>query len=496
MDDQGRTLLLYELPQADKAKGLWIHEPRPLASRPREAVLTTRTNLAQPTGRVYLQDAYTGRNMQGIRRGEIKKLLVLEPLPKPVNFNGHTEPLSIGGTFSLERILGTVPVEEDGSAYFELPAMRPLFFVALDQNNLSVKRMQSFMTVQPGESVSCVGCHEKRVEVPPATGRGLALGRKPSRIEPIAGVPDVFDFPRDIQPILDRNCVACHGYVKTPAGGPRAGGVILTGDRGPWFSHSYVTLTQRGLFSDGRDGLGNRPPRSIGSSASRLLRMVDGTHHGARLSPAETTMLRLWIESAAAYPGTYAALGTGMVGKGDGIWQGSRQDGYNPDLADLTKDAAWNRRCADCHVKAKKPLNVEFWLNLTRPEQSLALLAPLAPKAGGLGLCRRLDAAGKPTGETADVFANTADPDYQALLKVIAAGKAVLDRIKRFDMPDFRPRAEYLREMKFYGILPVDWKDSDPIDVYQVDRRYWESFWYVPPVGTGSTAGAVTPGKN
>ena len=99
-------------------------------------------------------------------RGEIKKLLVLETLPMPIHYTGGMEPISYGGTFTLERIVGTVPVEADGSAYFELPALRSFFFVALDENDLSVKRMQSFLTVQPGETTSCVGCHEQRTRAP------------------------------------------------------------------------------------------------------------------------------------------------------------------------------------------------------------------------------------------------------------------------------------------------------------------------------------------
>jgi hypothetical protein len=115
--------------------------------------------------------------------------------------------------------------------------------------------------------------------------------------------------------------------------------------------------------------------------------------------------------------------------------------------------------------------------NLTRPEKSLLLLAPLAEASGGLGLCR--DAGGKP----ARVFADTQDPDYAKLLAMVTAGKDNLDAIKRFDMPGFRPRPQYLREMKRYGVLPLDHADDAPIDPYQLDRRYWESLWYRP--GTG-----------
>ena len=100
--------------------------------------------------------------MAGVKPGEIKQLLVLESLPKPVNFTGGMDPLSYGGTFTLERVLGTVPVEPDGSAYFEVPRQRSLLFVALDENGRAVKRMQSFTTVQPGETHGCIGCHEHR----------------------------------------------------------------------------------------------------------------------------------------------------------------------------------------------------------------------------------------------------------------------------------------------------------------------------------------------
>ncbi len=119
-------------------------------------------NLAEETGELILADIYNGRNMEGVERGEIKKLLVLEQLPEPVHFSGGMEPITIGGTFTMARVLGTVPVEPDGSAYMKLPALRSLFLVALDENDMSVKRMQSFVTLQPGEQTSCVGCHEQR----------------------------------------------------------------------------------------------------------------------------------------------------------------------------------------------------------------------------------------------------------------------------------------------------------------------------------------------
>ena len=163
-----------DLPAARIGRPLGVPRAAAAGARPRERVIPPRVDLAQATGRLVLQDIYHGRNMAGVQRGEIKKLLVLQQLPKPVNFSGGMEPLTLGGTFTLAQVLGTVPVEPDGSAYFEVPALRSLFFVALDENDISVKRMQSFVTVQPGETIGCVGCHEQRTQTFPQ-GRAAAL---------------------------------------------------------------------------------------------------------------------------------------------------------------------------------------------------------------------------------------------------------------------------------------------------------------------------------
>lgn len=102
-----------ELVYAPKEAGArWqCHEPRPLRASPREAILSSRFAPEQATGRLVLSDISTGRNMAGVETGEIKKLLVLEQLPKPGNSSGGSEPLTVGGTLTLQRVLGTVPVE-------------------------------------------------------------------------------------------------------------------------------------------------------------------------------------------------------------------------------------------------------------------------------------------------------------------------------------------------------------------------------------------------
>lgn len=486
-----------------------LHEPRPLVPRARERIIPSRVDPSKETGKLILADVHIGRKMDGIKPGEIKKLLVIESLPKPINYTGGMDPLSYGGTFTLERVMGTVPVEADGSAYLELPALRSFFFVALDQNNLSVKRMQSFLTVQPGETTSCIGCHEQRTQTATLRTNLLATSRRPSKIEPLKDLPQVYDFPRDIQPILNKHCVTCHDYdahptpsnaatkPSSPASYTRAGNVVLTGDRGPIYSHSYCSLTVLRQFADGRDlAVSNYAPRALGSSASPLLNKLAGEHYGVKASPRELDIVRYWIETGAPYPGTYAALGTGMIAGYDENRQVEADNNW-PESKAATE--AITRRCTSCHDKAlslPKNLsdenNLSFWrpswsdprlrltrhllFNLSRPEKSLMLLAPLARSEGGYGLCVPKD---KP--QTAPPFAGTKDPDYQKLLAMLTAGKTRLEQITRFDMPHFKPEPAYIREMKRYGVLPASFDpDKDKFDPYAIDQAYWQSLWYRP----------------
>lgn len=506
MNGAGRVNMVYRLPAELAAAGMEVHEPRWLASRPREPIVPSRIDDSSPTGRLILSDVYAGRNMTGVARGTVKELLVIETLPKPLNFSGFPEPLTFGGSFTLERVVGTVPVERDGSAHFELPARRAFFFVALDKNENAVKRMQSFVSVMPGEVTGCVGCHEDRTRtVASDSALRTAALRRPSRIRPLEGIPQVFDFPRDIQPILDRHCVSCHNVRR------RDGGLILAGDRGPLYSHSYYMLTIRQQFADGRNRkVGNLAPYQIGAVASPIMKTLQG-HYDTNLSQAEIRTIRYWIEAGATYPGTYAALGTGMIG---GYYK-TINDGGPINRWPEVREAAEviGRRCAGCHtqnlVLPDGPCNDRleedpYWIcgdrnadrwkdpqrmvrlklsrhmlyNLSRPEDSLLLLAPLAREEGGFA-----GVAGDASPKTCPpTFRSTRNTDYQKLLLSIYKVAEELNRIKRFDMPGFRPRPEYLREMKRFDILPSTFDDrNDPADPYLIDAKYWQSFWFQPP---------------
>ena len=469
-----------------------VHDPRVIRPRPREPVIPSRIDRRKTTGQLVLADVYRGRNMKGVKPGDIKRLLVLEDLPKPASYiNNGLEPWVGYSTLTLRRILGTVPVEADGSASFEAPVLRGIYFVALDEKGLAVKRMQSYTMLMPGETQGCVGCHEPRTQtIIPNTAHDalMALQRPPSRIEPVPDVPEVIDYHRDVQPIWDRHCVSCHSSEKP------SGHVILTGDNSEWHTLGYEMLSVHRQVSVAMDG-GNHAPWGFGSAASPLMRLIDKGHYDVKLTDHERDMVRLWIESSAPFSGTYAL-------------------NYNPTVNAVTNEMAkvyytqyplllgigkpigpvLENRCISCHgtkrrygtrelsVWAKQTKGYNNLYNLSHPEKSLILMAPLTKEAGGYGWCKPKD------GQPVVVFKDTHDPDYQAILHAIQAAKARQEKSGRIDTPRFPPSEHYIYWMKRYCVLPESFDlTKDPIDPHKTDAAYWRSLWYRPPSAkTGS----------
>ncbi|MBN2562469.1 MAG: hypothetical protein JXQ75_16205, partial [Phycisphaerae bacterium] len=485
LDGGGKTEEFY---QADKM----VHDPRVIRPRPREPVITARTDLRKTTGRLVLTDVYRGRNMAGVERGTITKLLLLEELPKPGSKHGLAG--FHGGYLSLRRVLGTVPVEPDGSASFEVPALRAVYFVALDEKGLAVKRMQNFTMVMPGEAQGCVGCHEHRTGAPSSrlnSGDLMAMKRPPSRIEPFVGIPDVFDYPRDIQPIWDRHCVTCHDSDKP------SGHVVLTGDNNEWFTQSFSALLAYDQVSQcsswGEDG--DHPPYGFGTGASPLMHKIDGSHHDVKLTDKQRDTVRLWVESGASFTGTYGlfnhaenAVATPLIvskpvlGKPVGPIVERRCLTCHGSVANLGRRGRQQRDDKWTNGKPPEWLNYPLYCwnlyNLSHPERSMILLASLSKDAGGYEWCKAKD------GQPAAAFRDTDDPDYEAILQAIHAAKVRQQKYGRPDLPGFRPGDYYIRWMKRFGVLPEDFDPAkDPIDPYETDRAYWRSQWYQPVEG-------------
>lgn len=219
LDAFGNLELLYRDPEISSLA------PVPVRPRPRPPVQATLAQWAGvQEGTVLVQDLYRG--LDSVPRGSVKQLRLVGVIPK-VQPHMNQPVLGISAEDPGKFVLGTVPVEPDGSASFQVPSGVPLFFQALDATGVAVQTMRTLTYALPGQALSCVGCHESRESAPPAT-RALASQRAPSKITP--GPPGSWPlrFDQLVQPVLDRYCVECH----RPGGkDPSAAKVLLTGEK-------------------------------------------------------------------------------------------------------------------------------------------------------------------------------------------------------------------------------------------------------------------------
>lgn len=203
VDTFDNMLLLYEEP------GFAMLEPTPVMKTPVPPAIADRTDPESKTATVFLADVYAGPGLKEIRRGEVKQLRIFTYNFAYHGMGGQVDRVGLDGPWDIRMVLGTVPVEPDGSAHFTVPAYTPIAVQPLDENGAALQLMRSWFTAMPGEVVSCVGCHE-RTNMAPVRSRTMATNRPASEIRPFYGPTRGFDFRREVQPVLDKYCVGCH----------------------------------------------------------------------------------------------------------------------------------------------------------------------------------------------------------------------------------------------------------------------------------------------
>ncbi len=428
------------LETSDAKRG--VHTARPFVARKRPPVMPDRCKtpnwkpkedlherlLTDPDwsqkGALLLQDVYQGIEPE-IRRGQVKYLAVMEQITQS---HGRGGAMGVGTIWYANRVVGLVPVEKDGSAHFEVPALRSLYFHVLDGDGRMLMTQGSDFHVMPGEFRSCVGCHEQRKgSIAPMRSAPIAARKAPVRPRmPDWGTNGIIEYEAVVQPILNKYCVSCHGGAK-----PKAQ-VDLSGSRTTVYNMSYMQLVDRGLvhFTPGTGRTHAQPtndydeqaPLSRGTVLSKIASRFTDPEHCGKVVPLEDRLrVYLWIDSNVPFYSHY------------------RQ--HSPTILKREARAAlqdvYRRRCASCHNKrprrdAASHLNASHigvhaggspgqWnvadsgmrvrhLNLSTPEQSAALQAPLPKGAGGWGAC----------GD--GVFADAKDPDYLKILQALSSG--------------------------------------------------------------------------
>ena len=404
------------------------YDPMPLGPRPRPAVVPDRIDLGRPDGAFYVRDVYIGTGMDGVKRGTVKYLRVVESPEKrfwtQTNWQGGgtQAPGMAWNDFNNKRILGTVPVEADGSAYFTVPADRFVYLQLLDANGMMIQSMRSGMIVRPGETLGCVGCHESRHSAVPNLAK-KAMGRAPDRLKPWYGAPRLFNYRTEVQPVFDKHCVRCHDF-----GRKGAGKVVLAGDLARSFNISYMELRRKNLVKV----VGAGPPEvqmpySWGSHASRIIKVLREGHNDLRLDAESFDRLVTWIDINAPYYPSYAsAYPSNLYG---------RCPLNNRQLAALTK--LTGKKLTGQH---HEPL-----ISFTRPELS-PCLAHLKEKGG---------------------------PPYAEALAIIRAGGQMLAERPRMDTPDAKLHGiDADREAKYQRL---DRLQAEARDAIVAGRKYYDT---------------------
>ena len=294
-DAFGNKELLYRDPAISS---LWA---RPLARRPPPPeVATSVSSTGKDTGTFFLKDVKESWPHLPSNT-TITQLRIIQVLLKTTP---NADSPKVGAAFAApgKQVLGTVPVEVDGSAFFEVPARTPMLFQALDPQGRAVQTMRSVVYLQPGENESCVGCHEHRMKKESSGAQAMACRRAPSIIKPGPDGTRPFSYPRLVQPVLDRHCVQCHDGrdPKRP---------VLTGAPEGAFTKSYNALVSRVSFS-----AWNRPqknfdpltePMRFGALGSPLMKTLEKARCKIALTPDEQERLYTWMDANGLFYGTF-----------------------------------------------------------------------------------------------------------------------------------------------------------------------------------------------
>jgi len=317
--------------------GLETGRPVPVGYRPAVASLPEEIDYDSKTAVYHVRDVYQGSGLAGIPRGEAKWIRVVRlnyraaGVGRTLNRGEdggsiNSAPVAVANaSWDVKEILGDVEIHPDGSALFEVPAMESIYLQVLDARGRVIQTTRSWDTLRPGETKGCAGCHDKANGNfhPYEDKTTMAWQHGVRKLKPFHGPTRGFSFPKEIQPILDNKCVACHGG-GTDQPAPDLRGIAVDGDntnKRAW-SVSYLNLLDAKLdeksknwSADPDSGLvrwihkqsrpTELPPYYTGAARSPLLDLLDAGHHGADLDDVEFEKFAAWIDLLVPFSGDY-----------------------------------------------------------------------------------------------------------------------------------------------------------------------------------------------
>jgi formylglycine-generating enzyme required for sulfatase activity len=305
-------------------EGHALLEPIPLKRQKKPPVIPDKVNLAENDATVYIHNVYAGPGLKGVPEGTIKKIRVMA---YNFGFYGMAGPdkIGYGGPWEAMQIVGTVPIESDGSAMFRVPANMPIAFQPLDEDGAAVQLMRSWVTAMPGEFMSCVGCHEGPDEIAPSV-YAQAAGKQPREIENWYGDPRGFDFEREVQPVLNKYCISCHngdkktmpdlrpeqyfadyqGKLLSNLGVDRMHPLMKEETKGyNKYTPAYDALIPYIRRVSIEDEVNLLTPGEYHARTSPLVQILRKGHHGIELNPEAWDRLYTWIDLNGPCHGTW-----------------------------------------------------------------------------------------------------------------------------------------------------------------------------------------------
>jgi hypothetical protein len=256
-----------------------LYEPIPLRTRRMPPVIPDRVDPARKDADVYIGNIHHGPGLAGVPRGSVKSLRLYAlnyGYPNLSGFGGKA------GPFDKRRVLGTAPVEPDGSAYFRVPANTPISFQPLDAEGNALQLMRSWYTAMPGERISCMGCHERPADAAQAAHQAAST-RPPSPLQPWRGPARGMGLKADLLPALQRHCFACHDQK----------------DKSKPNLADYQTLRQYLHIPPNESGVELQIPGFWHADSSPLVQLIKKGHHG--VAPDQELLDRLvtWLDLGA-----------------------------------------------------------------------------------------------------------------------------------------------------------------------------------------------------
>ena len=284
-------------------------QPLPLEARAKPFEVAPRADLTKNTALVNIVNVYDGPGLAGVPKGTVRKLRVFNyeycPRKSGKRTCGGHYLIGMEGPWDCRVIVGEVDVEADGSCFFEAPADVPLVLQPLDAEGKHLQEMRSWFAAMPGETISCLGCHQDQNAAPPAGRRTIASTKPPQQIVPWYGPRRNFAFEREVMNVVERRCSGCHD------GDPAKRNVLgqplvkLAGTPREVYDQLHPYVRRNGPEGDYH----LLTPAEFHADTSELMQRLAVGHHGVRLTDEETSRLVTWMNLNVPFYGTWWETG-------------------------------------------------------------------------------------------------------------------------------------------------------------------------------------------